>query len=423
MKQSWFPLCAALLVLISMTAAVRADGDEPVLQGRKLSEWLEALRGERADQNRQIAQLALGAGANRDAWQPVLVKSRRAGLLAVELIGSAKSRLIMPAVCVTLREDSDEKMRENAAMALGRMGGKMIDDAKADRRLGKVDDKPRLQLGEVRDTLAAALRADKSAHVREASANALGKIEWMAADAVPVLALALKDKDLAVRGAAADALRRLGPDAADALPALQDVLKDDKADRLTRVQAAKAIGRQGTNTDVDVDLLLKVWHDAKAPTEVRAAVAESLEQLKKTNTALDLGTELSKTPANDLEIRRAAVKALDSFEGNCKPALENLRAALKDEDKFVRCLAMHALGTIGKDLGNERTNVVKDLFTLLDDRVLEVRISAIETLGNLGPDGVGEDRQAVVDRLTAATRDGNKAVRESAALAIKKLMK
>jgi HEAT repeat protein len=423
MKRFWLPVSVALLAMISQTAGVRADGEEPELRGRKLSEWLEMLRGEQAEKGRLTAQLALGPiAANAAAWQPIFAQSRRAGLLAVELIGSSKSRFILPAVCTTLREDRDEKMRENAAMALGRMGGKMIDEAKEQRKKGLVDDKPRLQLGEVRDTLAIALRNDKSPRVREASANALGKLEWMAADVVSAMASALKDESLPVRAAAADALRRLGPDAADALPALQEVLKDDKADRLTRVQVAQAIGRQGSNADVDVDLLLKVWHDPKAPADVRAAVAECLEQLKRTSTAVDLGKELENAK-NDLEIRRAAAKALDSFEGSAKPAQSELRKALHDDDKYVRCLAMHALGKIGKDLGEETKDIVKDLFGLLEDRVLEVKISAIETLGNIGSEGLGDQRKAVVDRLTEITRDTQKGVREAATEAIKKLTK
>jgi HEAT repeat protein len=151
-------------------------------------------------------------------------------------------------------------------------------------------------------------------------------------------------------------------------------------------------------------------------------VATALGLLKKTNAAIDLADEL-KNPKNDIGVRRAAAVTLDGFGAAAKPAVSALEDALKDDDKFVRALAMHTLGNIGKDLGAERKNVVKALVAGMSDRVLEVRVAAVETLGALGPDGLGDELAGVIDRLTDAKRDSQKAVRDAATDALKKLVK
>jgi HEAT repeat protein len=427
MKAPWLLLPLAFLTLLSAAGGLRADDDDPELRGRKLSEWIEMLRGDYAGPPRQVALLALGsagsAASDRAIWLSTRVQQQRTGLLAVELIGPGKSRQVFPAIIAALQEDPEEKIREAAALSLGRLAARLVDDAKeAYKKDPTIDKKTAVPLGPVRDALASGLQTDKSPRVREACAGALGKLEWTAKDAVPALAQALKDNSPAVRGAAAEALGRIGKEAADALPALQEVLKDDKADALMRSQAAQAIGRMGPDAPVDLELLLNVWHDATAPPEVRANVAGALGLLKKTNAAIDLGNEL-KNRKNEVAVRRAAVVTLDGFGAAAKPAVSPLRDALKDDDKFVRALAMHALGAIGKELGTERKGVVEDLLAGMSDRVLEVRVAAVETLGALGADGLGDDLPAVVERLTDAKRDTQKAVRDAAADALKKLGK
>jgi hypothetical protein len=84
---------------------------------------------------------------------------------------------------------------------------------------------------------------------------------------------------------------------------------------------------------------------------------------------------------------------------------------------------MHTLGLCGRNLGEERHAVVRDLVAGIGDRVVEVRVVAIETLGVLGPDILGEDLPAVVERLGAVKRDGQKGVREAADDVLKKLVK
>ncbi len=423
MKRCSFRFTLALATLTAVAGIVRADDGEPELRGRKISEWIEMLRGHAGESGRRTALFAVGAAAAEPGiWQPMLIQQRRAGLLAVEIIGPGKSRLVFPAVLTALHGDPDDKMRESAAATLGRLGGRMVDEVKDANRIDpSVDRKKPLPLNEVREGLAEAMRGDKSPRVREACAVALGKLEWSAKNAVPALAQALKDDNSAVRAAAVEALRRIGNDASDALTALQEVAKDEKGDRSMRTQAIHAIARLDKDSPVDTGLLLKLWHDPATPVEIRVAVADALDQLAITSAAADLGTELA-IAKNDLEVRRGAAVALVHFGADSKPAVPHLRAALKDDDKFVRSLSMNALGKV-KDLGDERKGVIMDLCNAFKDRVLEVRVAAIETLGVLGTDGIGDELPMVVERLKEATRDGQKSIRDVAQATLKKLGK
>jgi HEAT repeat protein len=52
---------------------------------------------------------------------------------------------------------------------------------------------------------------------------------------------------------------------------------------------------------------------------------------------------------------------------------------------------------------------------------LEVRLAAIETLGNLGADAIGDDLKTVLDKMNDLSKDSQRAVRETAAQTAKKL--
>jgi HEAT repeat protein len=120
-------------------------------------------------------------------------------------------------------------------------------------------------------------------------------------------------------------------------------------------------------------------------------------------------------------LRRACAEAMDRMGSEARPGLSALCTALKDEDQFVRSLSLHAISQMGQELGDERKPAVDGILTAMDDNVLEVRIAAIEALGNLGTEGLGDQSNGVVARLTAATRDPQKAVSEAAKVALKKL--
>lgn len=387
MSRMYWLLLPLLLALLAVNAPARAEEDDPAYRGKKLSEWLDLLQNGKS------------------------VNERRAGLLAIRLIGPRKSRKVVPALIGALRENSEEKIRSGAALALGDIASKARPD----------DD---IRLDAIRDALAAALRTDKSEHVREASAKALGDMKEAARGAVGVLAVALKDRHAGTRTAAANALRKLGKDARDALADLQAVLRDDKQERLTRVHCALALGRIGSPDALPaVPALKEILGDARNHPEVRKACADALSDLGKdaADAAPTLGAVLTARDA-DLTLRRACADALDQIGADSRPALSSLRAALKDDDQHVRSRSLHAISRMGKELGDERKPAIISVLTCMDDNVLEVRIAAIEALGNLGAaDGLGDQAGAVVTRLTEATRDPQKVISEAAQVALKKV--
>jgi HEAT repeat protein len=76
---------------------------------------------------------------------------------------------------------------------------------------------------------------------------------------------------------------------------------------------------------------------------------------------------------------------------------------------------------MGKQLGGDAREVITALLVGLNDGVAEVRLAAVEALGALGSDTLGADAPAVRERLGAVSRDSQKAVRDAALDALKKL--
>src|SRR5262249_48881034 len=151
------------------------------------------------------------------------------------------------------------------------------------------------------------------------------------------------------------------------LPELEEALKDPKTNTLARVFLVTTIGIIGRDFEVNNKTLLAVFVDAATPDELRIALAETLGVLGGDGGAVDaLKTELAKADGS-VELRRACVRALDSFGPKAKPALPELKKALYDKDKFVRTDALHAIGRIGKDLGDDRKEIVKELLVISNE--------------------------------------------------------
>jgi HEAT repeat protein len=359
------------------------------------------------------------------AWVAVLtgdkeVKHRQGALIALERIGPGKSDKVLPAVTAALASaDQDEAVREAAAQALGKMYDRFKQDGGAIRWDG------------ARDGLATALRADKSPAVREAAATALGRMEDDAVKAIPDLKAALKDGNQAVRSAAADALRRIAasPDrdaaklVADALPELEQLVKDKNADHLGRAAAALAIGQIGAPDALPaVATLGDTAADDKAPADVRKAAVEALGRLGEDAAAAStkLAAVLSAADAPPA-LRRAAVEALDRFGPAAKSAVPALKKAVSDDDKFIRIVSLHALGRLGPALGADAKDVVAVLLPRIDDDLIEVRVAAIQAVGALGREAMGAELKNAVARLTVAAGDSRPEVRDAATAALARL--
>jgi HEAT repeat protein len=86
---------------------------------------------------------------------------------------------------------------------------------------------------------------------------------------------------------------------------------------------------------------------------------------------------------------------------------------VRDEDKFVRCHALRAIGGLGKDGADAVPDLVR---CLKEDSNTEARVAAIEALGSLGLNAL-----EAVDALSAASRSSQTVIREAALEALKKI--
>jgi HEAT repeat protein len=388
--------CFALLLcaLLPLAPAMAGD-DEPTFLDQKLSSWIKLLH------------------EGKD------VKSRRRGIIALEQIGYAGSRKVIPALAQAVREDKEPAVRAAAARAVGRTAAKALEQARAEKK----DDLPRFD--SVRDALGNALRTDKSEAVREAAALALGDLAGDARGMVHALAQALKDKHAGTVKAAAQSLRRMGKDARDAQPELQALLADRTADAEARADAAQSLGQIRPDVSQALPVLREVLADEKADARVRRAAADTLGKIGKE--AADATPTLAAVlvaKESSPELRLAAVGALDQFGPDAKAALAALVKAAGDpallkaageNARFLRCLAMHALGRMGKDLGKERKAAVAAILDAVEDPNVEVSVSAIETLGALGTEGLADEAGPAVKKLDAVlAREGRRSIRDAA---------
>jgi HEAT repeat protein len=420
-----FPLLlVGILVWGAWVGTVHGQDDDPPFAGRKLSEWQVFLRGEKEPLAGGIVLITGSAGTE------VVYRWRRAGLIATERIGPTKSRRVFSAILeVMLDGNADARIRTGAAQSLE----KLTPQAK----------KEGLPVGEVRDGLMTALRTDPSASVRQAAATALGVFELSdepqaeprtvhdLTSVLPVLRTALTDSERQVSRAAAETIRRMGQDAREAVPDLEKVLKDPRADPLTRLPVVQSLGKIGApEAVVALPTLLEVLRDPEAPADVRRAVVECLVKLgtDASEKAVPLLSQLLSDPKTPVEVRLSSAAGLNRFGVDAikearETTLPALKKALKDEDKTIRCLAMHTLGQLGKDLGADTKEVVATLLLALDDSTVETRVTSLETLTKLAPEMDADTLDKVKKRVMELTRDSLKEVRDAAEIAQEKLKK
>jgi HEAT repeat protein len=390
-----FKAVAALLILGMLTHALMAFQEEPVFQGKKFSEWEAMLK---VDSN--YSKLS-------DAEKEKSSRSRRAGLIALELMANSLDKRILPSMVLVLKNDPEEKLRETAALSLTRVALKMSEKTKSPST--------RQYAAEV---LKESLDKDKSIRVKEIAASSLGKMVPESAPAIPALILAMKQKDTGLRVAAVDALRRLGPEAKDAAPDLRALASDSTADIISKSFAFLALGNLKDGAAIPV--LLQTVQDAKMPLELRLPAANAISMMGGEAGgafAEKLGLLLIEegTP-KDLKI--ALSITLDSQESFAYPAWKSMVPALKDRDAAVRSIILHCLGSIGAKLQKDFKVVQAAVLGCVNDSALEVRLAAVETLGRWGPE-LSDDE--VVKKVESLTKDTAKEMRETAATVLKRL--
>ena len=390
-----FKAVAALLILGMLTHALMAFQEEPVFQGKKFSEWEAMLK---VDSN--YSKLS-------DAEKEKSSRSRRAGLIALELMANSLDKRILPSMVLVLKNDPEEKLRETAALSLTRVALKMSEKTKSSST--------RQYAVEI---LKESLEKDKSIRVKEIAASSLGKMVPESAPAIPALILAMKQKDTGLRVAAVDALRRLGPEAKDAAPDLRALASDSTADIISKSFAFLALGNLKDVAAIPV--LLQTVQDAKMPLELRLPAANAISMMGGESggvIAEKLGLLLIEegTP-KDLKI--ALSITLDSQESFAYPAWKSMVPALKDRDAAVRSIILHCLGSIGAKLQKDFKVVQAAVLGCVNDSALEVRLAAVETLGRWGPE-LSDDE--VVKKVESLTKDTAKEMRETAATVLKRL--
>lgn len=390
-----FKAVAALLILGMLSHALMAFEEEPVFQGKKFSEWEAMLK---VDSN--YSKLS-------DAEKEKASRSRRAGLIALELMASSLDKRILPSMVLVLKNDPEEKLRETAALSLTRVALKMSEKTKSSST--------RQYAAEV---LKESLEKDKSIRVKEIAASSLGKLVPESAPAIPGLILAMKQKDTGLRVAAVDALRRLGPEAKDAASDLRALASDSTADIISKSFAFLALGNLKDVAAIPV--LLQTVQDAKMPLELRLPAANAISMMGGEAggvIAEKLGLLLIEegTP-KDLKI--ALSITLDSQESFAYPAWKSMVPALKDRDAAVRSIILHCLGSIGAKLQKDFKGVQTAVLACVNDSALEVRLAAVETLGRWGPE-LSDDE--VVKKVESLTKDTAKEMRETAATVLKRL--
>ncbi|MSR31910.1 MAG: HEAT repeat domain-containing protein [Gemmataceae bacterium] len=391
---AWLGPALFLLGSLALTGPCFSQAADPFFQGKKLSEWLDSLKTE-ADYSKLPEKEKLNQS-----------RSRRAGLIAVELLSGSLDQRILPALEKVAKGDPEEKLREASALALARVALKHAEKSKSEA--------PREFAARALESI---LENEKSNRVREASAQALGKLGPVAARAVPALGKCLQLEDPGLRAAAADTLRRLGMDALPAIGPLRTLAADGKADLISRAYAILALGNLAD--EESVPLLLGILADGKLPVDLRMPAGNALAAMGDSAAAAapKLG-ELLVQDAFPRDLKRVAAIALDNFGLAAAPAIPSLVAALKDRDATVRAFCLHALGGLGAKLGSNLAAARRSVFHCLDDSALEVRLAALETFGRWGP-GLADN--SVLGKIDSLTMDPAKEIRETAQVVRRRL--
>lgn len=311
------------------------------------------------------------------------------------------------AVRATLRALDDERpaVRQHAAIALGRLGGRA---AAAAQRLG-------------------ALAQDGDPAVAHAAAVALLRVQ-VDASQLPRLVAALEGDDWDLQLAAADVLAELGTAAKPAAPALVALLQERNPAldrtvvlRLPRARtqhwnvreaAALALGAIGPIDDVPIAAALhETLHDREWA--AREGAVRALAAFPGEPTVLAVCATLL---ADDTwSCRRAAAETLTRLVGDGDALLAKvvgaMAAALRDEDGGVRRLAAEFLGARGA----ASAAAVPSLVELLASPNVKYREYAAAALRGIGP-AAAAAKQALIashEELAGSDRyDAKSAQRE-----------
>jgi HEAT repeat protein len=169
------------------------------------------------------------------------------------------------------------------------------------------------------------------------AAKDLGRLGWLAREAMPALISALDDDDGKVRESAAHAIGQMGP---DALPTLTNEMLNHE-DKYVRRHAVWALGKLGPLARSALNPLCAVLKDADPRTASGAAQALGNMGPSAAEAVSALAEAMRGT---NIVLCRLAAKALSQIGS---PALATLIAHLQHTDPFVRGESALAIGWMG----------------------------------------------------------------------------
>ncbi|MFO0800354.1 MAG: HEAT repeat domain-containing protein [Gemmataceae bacterium] len=364
---------ALLLALVSSLAA--AQDSDPVVDGKKASEWFSTLRNDPSPRKRAQAAAALG---------PLWLKHQHKDAL--------------PDLVRSMKVDTSAAVRAQCVRTFGSL--------------------PPDTAAVLAKEVSAAFAEEKEAAVRKELALALSRFPDVAKKAVEPLSGVLKDPDPLAKVAAAEALARAGKDAKDSADDLLPLL-DDK-EKPVRQAAVFALGRVGPDNPSFVAAALAGRFGREPDVEVRREVVGSLKLLGDKSDAV-VAMLAGATADADAETRTGAVRTLGSFGPPAKAAADPLlKAATANPDKAFREDAVRAFAAVlGPDgLKARAADVVK---VMEADPEFEVRLAAVEELGALGTLAKGD--ALITGALRARQSDPQVKVRQAAAAAVRRIEK
>jgi HEAT repeat protein len=343
---------------------------------------------------------------------------RREAVLALGAMDDAASSFI-PQIAAAL---DDEYARTAATFVLGQLGKippdaqeKIRENAKSDDRflstvslwaLARVHPEDKELRRQATVQIIERLK-DQDPFVRVAAARALAALPPAPEITLPIWEKALKDADATTILHALDALASLGP---QAVPRLVDILQKHQE---LRVQVAYTLGQIGPAAAPATDALAKLVGDENVnlSTEAALALAKIGPAAAKAVPALLAALQKENCPN-----AHALIYALGEIGRPAAAAEPMIIKAMNSKDGSLAVIGAWAFMQIQPQSAQTAAKAIPVLVAGLSNSLPETRKAAAEALGDLGPLA-----HEAVPALQKTTQDGDKAVREAAAKALKSI--
>ena len=352
-----------------------------------------------------IAPLVEALKKNEDSVEVRVNVARALGWL-----GPA-ARETVPILAKLLRPDDrfDERSRDQAAWALGRIGAPAVpdlvvalSDTSKETRVSAL--KALSMIGPeaaVAHEVVHPLTRDDAPKVRELAVTVLRLSRYPQQKLLPIAIERLSDTDTNVRAAARTALARLDP---TIVVAPLEVVVKSESDRAIQ-SAAEVLSRLGEPANATTPSLVDALERKESP-ETRSALVRALGRLGLPSFD-PLVTRIEQSQLDESRIN-AFMLALAAIGDTAVP---DLISALDRQSPSVRLTAATALAEIGPPAASTSASALTGLLHDDDDRVRAASARALGALGEASP--------LTNDSLIARTLDESPSVRAAAVTALR----